>query len=138
MELDTFCDSIYTWISDVGSGTYENFIKTMKADEFIPRTDNAEFNKYFILFGVWNDITRDYDRIFIMCKRFDEGQYEMLYPLNDITELYATLNMNKSEDYVFLRNYCCRRLREELNNAFPEHFKRKTKSACNYFLQSNS
>lgn len=124
MELDVFCDSTYTWTHtwtpDKQCDTYADYLKSIGTDEFIPRTDNPNINKYFIRVNMWENTKHEYDMKFVFYRLGNVDLDKRYHSMDDITELYNALDMDKPENYITFHNYCCKRLREEINRLHPE------------------
>lgn len=52
---------------------------------------------------------------------FTNNDKTMSRNLVDIVELYKDLDIGLADDSVLLHNYCCMRLREEINKIHPEY-----------------
>ena len=115
MELDPFCESA------ISLKKYTNFIKY--DTKFRPKTGDREVDNIYILASpgfTWNeDLGRRKRTGYISFSLMFNGSRK----LGDIGSYYSNMKTGTLLDYVLLHNYCCKRLREELNKIFPDkHF----------------
>lgn len=116
MELDPFCESA------ISRGVFS--CKRLDNTTIRPKTGISKIDNYIrIVIDIryeWNIGKGGYVRS--GRAYFHLKTYTTISHLEDIEDLYDnTLEMNKKEDFITLHNYCCRRLREEIDKIYPEY-----------------
>ncbi len=117
MELDYFCrPQLVTQENGNIVINYNHGVDCI----FAPNTGYEEIDNYFILLYPSDDnfyFGTAYKSKFAFIN-LDKGVNRNLI---DIVELYEDLDINSAKDLILLHNYCCRRLREEINKLYPEY-----------------
>ena len=119
MQLDSFCRPPNLKYN----GNSYNFTYINSCYYIRPNTGNIDIDKYYIYANACY-ISECSKGFIVPILTYSLGHSDTdlsgSCKLRDIDDFVKNLNLYKLEDNIILHNYCCRRLREEINKYRPE------------------